>query len=227
LGPQSLIPTWRHNQTYHGLVHITDWFPTFLNLASQGNWTGPKNGYEIDGVDVLNAIAQDTASPRKQIFHNYDQARQKAAMQIGNVKMIFGRVGRFRVPPVIFAGNESQGVTNCSAFAEEFDAIDDGDDRDRDRDREDDRDRGDDDRDRGDDDRGRGDDDRDRGDDDRDGGDDDRDRGDDDRGGGGRNGRRLSDQEDFETPTSKVDCGLWNVLMDWVGIESMGCGWSK
>jgi len=40
--------------TYNGLMHITDWFPTILELS--GVDYVAKNGYELDGVSQVKAM---------------------------------------------------------------------------------------------------------------------------------------------------------------------------
>lgn len=66
----SIIPESVRGSVYGGLIHITDWFPTLLKLASDGSWTGPSNGYAIDGIDVMEALRTGGESPRREIFHN-------------------------------------------------------------------------------------------------------------------------------------------------------------
>jgi len=57
----NLIPVARQGSIYNGLVHISDWFPTFLHLASGGSWTTPTNGQEIDGMNIFNELATGTS----------------------------------------------------------------------------------------------------------------------------------------------------------------------
>lgn len=98
VGPASLIPTSRQGQTYTGLVHMTDWFPTFAGLASRGKW---KPGGVLDGFDVFGAIVSDTESPRREIFHNFDKTSGRGAMQIGYLKLIINGSDTDAFPPEV------------------------------------------------------------------------------------------------------------------------------
>ncbi len=80
----SLIPVARQGASFSGLVHLTDWMPTFMALASNGTWKGPASGLPIDGHNVLPAIQTGEASPRTEIFHNFN-INGSSAMQIGLV----------------------------------------------------------------------------------------------------------------------------------------------
>ncbi len=42
--------------TYDGQMHVTDWLPTLLGLATGGEWTGSLEGNDIDGADMWDAI---------------------------------------------------------------------------------------------------------------------------------------------------------------------------
>lgn len=57
---------------YTGLMHISDWFPTILNLADINY--DPRSGYSLDGVshvDAWNTIKdEDVVSPRSHMLYN-------------------------------------------------------------------------------------------------------------------------------------------------------------
>eukprot|EP01034_Spumella_vulgaris_P028547 gene28547-35426_t len=50
-GPSNLVPKNRVGGTYDGQVHVTDWLPTLMGLATDNAWTGSYIGNEIDGSD--------------------------------------------------------------------------------------------------------------------------------------------------------------------------------
>ena len=57
------------NETYDGLFHITDWFPTLLTAANGGV---PIDGIpeDIDGIDQWDSVVNNSASPREEILYN-------------------------------------------------------------------------------------------------------------------------------------------------------------
>lgn len=69
-----LIPSHRRGSTYSGQMHVTDWLPTLMNLATNGEWisSNSMSGKEIDGVDMWEAIINNDESPRSEIVHFVD-----------------------------------------------------------------------------------------------------------------------------------------------------------
>ncbi len=69
-----LIPQSRRGGTYDDLVHVTDWLPSLMHVATNGEWTGSFGGSSvaIDGINVWDAIMDDEASPRTSIIHLMD-----------------------------------------------------------------------------------------------------------------------------------------------------------
>ena len=59
----ALLP--RTGFTYHGLVHVTDWLPTFVHLAGGDVGSLPA----IDGHDVWGSITTNTTSPRTELLY--------------------------------------------------------------------------------------------------------------------------------------------------------------
>ena len=70
----------------HELMHITDWLPTFLDLAG-----GKSSTLKIDGKNIWDAIAYGGQSPREDVLLNIDPLFYKnAALRVGNYKIIQG-----------------------------------------------------------------------------------------------------------------------------------------
>lgn len=83
-----MIPQSRRGHTYSGQVHITDWLPTLLGLATGKQWSGSFKGATIDGVDVWDAIIKDEESPHKEII--FYVAADSAVIQYDMMKYILG-----------------------------------------------------------------------------------------------------------------------------------------
>eukprot|EP01035_Chromulina_nebulosa_P023700 gene23700-30735_t len=47
-----LIPVSARGSTYSGLTHVTDWLPTLMGLATDGDWMSGYTDVVIDGVDI-------------------------------------------------------------------------------------------------------------------------------------------------------------------------------
>ncbi|XP_064616928.1 arylsulfatase J-like [Liolophura sinensis] len=106
--------------THRGLLHVSDWFPTLVNLAN-----GTLNGTAaLDGYDVWNSISTGGRSPRKEILHNINplgpltgrrvwkdtfDSRIKSSIRIGPWKLITGYPG-YRGPSAIVSYPEDQNV---------------------------------------------------------------------------------------------------------------------
>ncbi|XP_025085302.1 arylsulfatase B-like [Pomacea canaliculata] len=69
------------------LMHIVDWFPTFMTLV--GGETPPG----IDGVSQWESILSGGASPRTELVYNIDEINQNAAIRVGDWKLIQGSPG--------------------------------------------------------------------------------------------------------------------------------------
>lgn len=54
----------RPGRKSHKLMHVSDWFPTFVHL-SQGDLNGTKR---LDGVNQWDTISKDAATPRKEVL---------------------------------------------------------------------------------------------------------------------------------------------------------------
>jgi arylsulfatase A-like enzyme len=64
-----LIPDALRGSLYNNIFHISDWFPTILDMT--GTSYTPQTGYELDGVSHLDSILYETDSPRTKMLYNY------------------------------------------------------------------------------------------------------------------------------------------------------------
>ncbi|KAL9987473.1 hypothetical protein ACROYT_G001786 [Oculina patagonica] len=69
-----------------GLLHVTDWYPTLVNLAGGTQDQAPT---PIDGMDVWNTISLGEPSPRKKILLNID-VRQSADVDLSKISVYEG-----------------------------------------------------------------------------------------------------------------------------------------
>lgn len=68
------------------LLHITDWLPTLITAAG-----GNPSNLSIDGMDLWNALSEDTESPRDSVLHNIDDTYGVSAITISDWKLIQGK----------------------------------------------------------------------------------------------------------------------------------------
>jgi arylsulfatase A-like enzyme len=52
----SLVELNKRGSSYTGTMHISDWLPTLMHVATAGAWEGSLSGAELDGVDLWQAI---------------------------------------------------------------------------------------------------------------------------------------------------------------------------
>lgn len=69
------------------MMHITDWLPTLITAAG-GDIS---NLTSIDGMNLWNALSEDTESPRANILHNIDDIYGVSAITVGDWKLIQGK----------------------------------------------------------------------------------------------------------------------------------------
>lgn len=88
------IPVAARGSPYYGQMHVTDWLPTLMGLATNNEWTGSMVGAELDGVDQWAAITTPgTASPRSEILHYHD-GESVSSIQIDMMKLNLGDDGK-------------------------------------------------------------------------------------------------------------------------------------
>ena len=84
-----LLPESVRGQSYLGQMHVTDWLPTLMGLATGGAWGGALFGAELDGVDQWDALTTLGASPRSEIVHFHD-GKVVSSVQIDMWKLNLG-----------------------------------------------------------------------------------------------------------------------------------------
>ena len=68
-------------------MHISDWLPTLLAAAG-----GNTSSLNIDGINLWNALKDDTESPRKSVLHNIDDIYRNSAITMGDWKLLTGMI---------------------------------------------------------------------------------------------------------------------------------------
>ena len=76
-------------QSYHGIVHITDWLPTIMGLATNYEWSGSLIGSALDGVDMWETVMNNGSSTHVEILH-YADGDSTASIQYKNYKLELG-----------------------------------------------------------------------------------------------------------------------------------------
>jgi len=65
----AMLPSQVVGTTYYDQLHVTDFFPTFMSIATAGMWH-PNYDYDLDGMDVWAALSMGFASPRNESLLN-------------------------------------------------------------------------------------------------------------------------------------------------------------
>lgn len=85
-----LLPKSVRGQSYTGQMHVTDWLPTLMGLATNNEWTGSLFGAELDGVNQWEAMTTpNMESPRSEIVHYHD-GLSTSSVQIDMIKLNLG-----------------------------------------------------------------------------------------------------------------------------------------
>lgn len=97
------VPDAMRGQSYHGQVHVTDWLPTLMGLATNGEWESSLSGADIDGSDIWSAVMSNSASPHTEIVH-YADGMGNFSIQQNMIKMDSGFVqSSASVLPFVFS----------------------------------------------------------------------------------------------------------------------------
>ena len=65
----SLLPASARGKNFHGLFHVSDWFPTLVSMTGS-SYTGDDD-MPLDGVDQFDSIVHGTSFPRYKFLYNY------------------------------------------------------------------------------------------------------------------------------------------------------------
>lgn len=76
------------NHDYHGMLHISDWFPMMLRVAKLEN---KYNG--LDGIDSLQNIFDNRPSNRKEMLLHFDNYTHSISYRWNNYKLLLGNTG--------------------------------------------------------------------------------------------------------------------------------------
>ncbi|KAK6191760.1 hypothetical protein SNE40_003362 [Patella caerulea] len=71
------------------MMHATDWFATFLDVAGGQ----PEKG--VDGISQWDMLRTGSPSKRNEFIYNIDEINKNAAIRYGDLKLIEGSAGRF------------------------------------------------------------------------------------------------------------------------------------
>jgi hypothetical protein len=103
----SLVPTALQGTSYAGEVHVTDWFPTLMGLATGYQWKGGLYGQEIDGIDMWPTIKAGAPSPRTEIVHYVDEYGN-CSLQLDMVKFDYNYfvANTWQSPEYVFSADQ-------------------------------------------------------------------------------------------------------------------------
>jgi len=86
----SKVPTNKQGTSYSGQMHITDWLPTLMGIATGEQWTGSYTGAELDGVDMWSSIVTDGASKHTEIVHSCHTSADVCSVQWDEYRIQYG-----------------------------------------------------------------------------------------------------------------------------------------
>ena len=82
---------------YNHVFHVTDWFPTLLDIADSGYVYKPDPGYRLDGVSHYLALVDHADPPREYMLVNYYYDPLEADKNLWTGENGQGR----RIPPLM------------------------------------------------------------------------------------------------------------------------------
>ena len=99
----SIVPTALQGSDYNGEIHVTDWLPTIMGIATNYQWTGGLYGQELDGMDMWPTILAGAPSPHTEIIHYMDEYGN-CSMQVDMVKYDYNYfvTNRWEEPEYVF-----------------------------------------------------------------------------------------------------------------------------
>jgi arylsulfatase A-like enzyme len=111
-----LISESLRGKTYEGKMHVTDWLPTLMGLATNNEWS---NTTEIDGLDQWSSILYNTASPRNEIIH-YIYDEDTFTIEADGIKMVTETLKKIISPTEVFNQDlyPDNARTLCSLYTE-------------------------------------------------------------------------------------------------------------
>jgi arylsulfatase A-like enzyme len=107
-------------KSYAGQVHVTDWLPTLMGVATNADWSGSYGGDDVDmdGVDVWSAMVNNEDSPRSEILH-FTDGIDSASIQIDMVKLDMNPVSaKVHKPDYIFTEDANPDFVNSGMTCE-------------------------------------------------------------------------------------------------------------
>eukprot|EP01034_Spumella_vulgaris_P028823 gene28823-35753_t len=122
-GSESIIPKSRQGSVYDGQVHVTDWLPTLMGLATNGEWTGGFTGNAIDGSDQWTSLLTNTATAHPDIVLYLDHAGSVTFQSQGLKMILFNTSGEENsassVPDFGYPDTVFDGVADDTSFKQD------------------------------------------------------------------------------------------------------------
>ena len=102
--------------SYSGLMHVSDWLPTLMTVATQGAWSGSYSGAALDGVNQWDAMRYKLASPRSEIVHYaYANDVTSGSYQVGVYKLDYSiSLQPVDYPDTVTDSGEGEPYFECS-----------------------------------------------------------------------------------------------------------------